>query len=366
MVCRVRPATRYPRGPSSTTDGVRSTRWQLRGVEWRKNTDDLGRIHVRVVKQSNGMHELIFFKSRARDPSSRLAMCSTRDASGEVELVAENNSGLAGRIDFNYRTDDPDIYLAVVPGWAISRKDQLRTLWQETDNPKGDFAAPMVDPDVVDESDLMQPFSQNPAHTLWTARKQELQDRRNELDEMGQVTTMLTDVFSAAIDLAEWDAIADKLRSADPTIIDVGENDLKAVDAKLTQETFSFSLELGHREADDREVKPEERQQTLDVLVNLYKVKQFPDWRTKETDKNIQLSAPFFLLSDKEPHLNPLRATAEARNQWRAELERNSTAPLIDPDIISESNFAPGANSTAAYEMWASRRELVRRWTTCR
>lgn len=335
------------------------TRWQLRGVEWRKNTDELGRIHVSVSKRSNGMHEIILFKSQNRGASSRRAMGSTRDASGVVELAAENHSGLAGRIEFKYTANESDIYLAVVPEWAIRRKDRLRTLWQGADHPASDFAAPMVDPDIVAESDLMQPFSENPAHALWAARKQALQDRRNNLDAVGTITAILRNVFSAAFDLAEWEAIADKLQSADPNVIDDGKDDLRTLEANLTQETFSFLLELGHRDSANREIKPEEREQALDVLVNIHKAKQFGGWRTAEATANIRLSAPFFLLSEMQPALNPLRATAESRNEWRAELERNSDAPLIDPDIVSESNFAPGATSTEAYGTWEVRRKLV-------
>jgi hypothetical protein len=350
------------RDPLSTgakfNDGrAQITRWNLRGVERRKNTDDLGRIHLSVVKRSNGNHEIVFFRSQSRGASSRLAMGSTREVAGAVELVVENDSGLTGRIEFKYAADQSDIYLCVVPEWLISRKRRLRTLWQEADHPASDFDAPIVDPDVVAESDLMQPWQENPAHNLWAARKQELQNRRSALVAMATIADMLKDAFSAAINLAAWDDIADKLRSGDPTLVATGTTDLNAVDANLTPETFSYLLELWHREAANQEIKPDEREKALDVLVSIFKAKLFANWRAAETA--IHLSAPFFLLSEKEPILNPLRASAQARTKWRVELERNSALPLIDPDVISESNFAPGASSSVAYDKWLTRRQLV-------
>jgi hypothetical protein len=88
-------------------------------------------------------------------------------------------------------------------------------------------------------------------------------------------------------------------------------------------------------------------------------MKQFDSWGDDEAPAIIRFSAPFFLLSAEEPVLNPLRASAEVRGNWRAELERNSAAPLIDPDIIGESNFAPGNNSTTAYDRWSERGKIL-------
>lgn len=340
------------------------TRWQLRGVEWRKNTDDLGRIHVSVVKRPNGMHEIILFKSQTRGSSSRLAMGSTRDALGEVELVAANNSGLAGRIEFKYAANDSDIFLAVVPEWVVRRKEDLRSLWNKIDCPTSDFAAPMVDPDVVAEPDLMQPFAAHKAYTLWQSRKNSLQTKRDGLEKDAAsrdraLSAMLDEVFGGPQDQSRWDGIADKLKSASAADSAAGETQLRALNLYLTSATFRFLLELWHRESDHHEIKATERQQALDVLVNIYKASLFETWKTEERDNGIRLSAPFFLLSEAEPVLNPLRASAEARGNWRAELERNSATPLIDPDIISESNFAPGATSTEAYGTWEDRRKLV-------
>jgi Tc toxin complex TcA C-terminal TcB-binding domain len=242
--------------------------------------------------------------------------------------------------------------------WVAQRKAQLRTLWQRVDHPVSTFNALMVDPDIVDESELMQP-AENPAYTLWQARKDDLQARSDELGAMGTITAMLDDEFGSAIDLLAWGAIADKLKSAVEGTRNDGVRDLEALNSNLTQEAFSFLLEIAKGEAANREIKAEERKQTLDVLVNLYKAKQFAVWQTEERRAAIRLSAPFFLLSEKEPVLNPLRASAEARNNWRAELEHNSTLPLIDPDIISASNFAPGDTSVTAFARWSERLALI-------
>jgi hypothetical protein len=333
------------------------TRWQLQGVELGKNTNDLGRIHASIIKRSGTLHEIILFQRSARDPASRLAVGSLLGTSGEVELVAENNSELSGRFTLNYTADDSDISLTVVPEWTIRRKSQLRRLWKQADHPASAFDAPMIDPDIVDRSELMQPSKENPAHRIWSVRRVDLRQRRSALNAWASVTEMLADAFPPPNDLTTWDAIAIKLQSANAGV--VAEGTEKLYDLGLTQQTFAFLHALAKDEAANREVKAEKREQVLDLLVNHYKTKQFASWRGEETDEKISLAAPFFLVSDVEPSLNPLRASVEARSKWRAELERNSAPPLIDPDIIGEANFAPGTASAPAYAIWVERRALL-------
>ena len=245
------------------------------------------------------------------------------------------------------------------PEWIAQRKAFLRMLWKKFDHPAREGDILMVDPDIVDESELMQPHSSNPAYILWGERKDDLQNRLGALGALNSVTAMVEDEFGAPIDLPEWEAVATKLQSADSSEVEEGKNELMRINKHLLQETFSYLFLIARRENSGEEIKPQERQQALDVLINIYKLKRFNDWSDEETNKNIKLSPPFFALTEKEPNLNPLRASDEVRGKWRAELERNSTTPLIDPDIISESNFAPGNNSATAYEMWTGRRALL-------
>lgn len=359
-------------GAKFLDEGGQITRWQLRGVRWRKNTSATGRIYVSVSKQKQD-HKVTLFRGARRRGIDVVAEGTIRTITGEVKLVAKNGSGLAGRFNLNYSKDDFDIYLAVVPEWVIRRRNRLRALWREADHPAGNFAGPKIDPDVIDATDIMSrfaeislpigsgvllPFQVNPAMNRWGSRKNSLRGRRDELENLNTIGDMLANALSVDPGtLASWDAIANKLRSSDPSEVAEGQGGLADLDANLTPATFSFLLELRHREADGREVKAEERGQALDVLVNLYKRGLFADWQSEEAD--IQLAAPFFLLSGKEPVLNPLRASAEERADWRAELGRNSALPLVDPDIISQSDFAPNADSTPAFTVWFTRSELL-------
>jgi hypothetical protein len=331
-------------------------RWQLRGVEWQKNTDDQGVIHVDLV-QKNGKHEIIFFKDRDREIP--LARGSSSNATDTVELIPENNSGLTGRVTFGYERDNKSIRIAVVPEWSICRKNHLRTLWQEADYPASTFNGSIVDPDIVTETDFIHPFDQNPAHEMWLMRKTTIEINRETFKNAGSITTLLKYPFPDTITLDNWDIIRDRLRSADANERNEGKTNLASLNNDLTPEAFSFLLELWHREDSNREVSSEEYQQAVEVLINLFKLNRLENWKTEEEDKNIRLSAPFFVLSAEESVLNPLRTSPEARSQWRAELERNSAFPLIDPDILSESNFASGSASSPAYGLWDNRRQLV-------
>jgi hypothetical protein len=362
------------------------TRWQLRGVEWGRNTDDLGRIYLNLIRRNNSQR-ITLFKDAQRTDAGLVASAATGLIRGEVELVTENKSGLAGRIKFDYTANDTNkdntsIYFAVVPEWVIRRRNRLRDLWLESDQRTSTFSAPIIDPDVVFKSDLMRPlteFTAPPlgtlvpqltfsAYGLWKSRKDALEKYRNDLNAIPKVRDMLGMALSLKPgDLARWEVVAENLRSADANEANKAKDDVRDnVNANLTPATFSFLVELWRRENAEREVKPEEREQALDVLTNVHKRGLFgpnshpgaeAGWKAAES--NIRLSPSFFVLSETEPVLNPLRASAEERASWRAELERNSAFPLIDPDIISRANFAPTATSTGAFQKWMERKKRL-------
>lgn len=335
-------------------------RWQLRGVEWRRNTDELGRIHVAVARAAGSRVDVTLYRDETR--SNAVAKGTLAGNSGAVTVDQLNGSGLVGLIDVTYSQDDNNIYIVVVPEWVVRRKQHLRTQWQQADHPPSRFEAPIIDPDVVAESDFLKPFDANNAHTIWQTRSADLESKRQSLSGQGQpraLSDMFAEVFGAALGQPAWDTLGARLGSSTAAEVEAAKAQLRAVDPHLTSETFRFLLELWHREAGGPEVKPEERDQALDVLVHIYKARKFQQWRTEEATANIRLSPPFFYLSEAQPVLNPLRANDETRSHWRAELERNSSLPLIDPDIVAEFNFASDSDSTAEYQMWERRRQLV-------
>ena len=336
------------------------TRWQLRGVTWRRSTDELGRIHVSVTK-TDSSHQVALYSDEARTDAHLVATGSRATATGPVEVRATNGSGLTGRVELIYAADDAAITLAAVPELVALQRAHLRTLWLRADHPPGILDAPMVDPDVVAESDLMQPFARNRAHLLWTARTQELQDKRNDLAAKPNVTTMLQDpeILTAPPDLAAWNAIGTRLGSPSADDVSGAVEDLAALSDQLTPETFGFLLALLNREDEGAQVETEQRDQALDVLLYLFKARRFETWRTEEADAGIALAAPFFHLTETDPAVNPLRTTAGARTAWRAQLERGTVPPIIDPDLVAESNFATGPGSAQAYQLWDSRRQVI-------
>ena len=340
--------------------------WQLDGVEWRRNTDDLGQIHLGLTGASATNFQITLFKSQSRDETSQVAAGKYIEAGKPIQLSPLNGSGLSGYVQVNFVGADDNIYFAPIPEWTAKRLQNLRGQWIDADYPKSEFAAPIVDPDVVDESDFARPFGVDPAtdpnlaHKLWIERRNWVKTERTKLDEDATATPpkltiakMRERVWPNPADLADLDALAEDLRGSDAAKVNAAHATLKA--RGLTPETIGFLHELVSHE-DQKAPTDVERAQALDVLVNILKRRdKYSIWRTEE--QTIKLAPPFFCLSTVEPALNPLRATADERASWRAELEKNSTPPIIDPDLIPETFLA--ANSETIQTLWNSRRALI-------
>ena len=171
------------------------------------------------------------YRNSGRADADRVAAGRTRSATGSVTLAAENGSGLTGRIELNYVGDSTAVSLAVVPEIVALRKAHLRTLWHEADHPASTLNAPMIDPDVVTQADLMRPFADNPAHTLWVERVQMFEEKRVEVAAANSVTNMADDreILDTTPSIGAWDAIAANLASADAAAVESGSQALMLV-----------------------------------------------------------------------------------------------------------------------------------------
>ena len=295
-------------------------RWRLQGVVPGRNVDGRGRLYLSLTRDGND-YRVTLFRSRERDPRSIVAAGSVAAAStrfpgtSSVALRAVNGSGLTGTIAVHYRADDRTIEIAAVPELLARRLTHLERRWLAEDWPSdadnGGSPAPLVDPDLGTDADLVKPFASNPAHRLLTARTDEVAQLGRELDGRASLAAMLSLTWAgdgAAGWLATWHGIAQDLQAGDPAVVRQ-RLDLLA-EQHLTAERFAFLHALRQREADGQPLAAQERDQALEVLTDVRKRQRFSAWRQEEETAGLTLTPSYFCLTSTEPAPHPVGADA--------------------------------------------------------
>ena len=324
-------------------------RWQLKGVEWGRNTDQQGLIYG-LLLQLNDKYEYKLILSKDKTFSNHVATAEgklpKKEQPLQLKLTPKNDSGLLGNITIKYKALKSDFKLAVVPEFLTWQFLELFRYWLMDDHPKVLFdysKLPIVDPDMLTESCFCRPLRLNTAYQLRDKRFKQLNSEHSKIDEnRGKKRSVLEmiDYFKPIKDL-DWDAFAKDLDSEDEDTIQSRLDDLKKL--HLTVESFGFlyvqrkDALSGQSPISDPEIeerKKKEREQLLDILVNVVKRREFyKNWITEE--KQISLCPTFFCFpSSEEPFAHPFRVVPEEYTAWQGELERFSRSPVIDPDTL--------------------------------
>lgn len=379
-------------------------RWQLRGVEWQRNTDDSGAIFGKLAVKENTFSLTLFKDSKHQHvvakADEKQKAANRSDDEIELTLVPENDSGLYGRLLIHGQASSTNFKLAVVPEFLTWQLLELTRLWQQEDHPKPLYSdeLPIIDPDLLTEDDFCRPWIQqikrpsveeripverppinpfpttlpelssrqfvNKAYKLWWKRRKTLNEKRASLDKHGD-KEMISQVWpdSNKLNKPDWrKTVADDLQSKDETKVEDRVKELESL--HLSPETFEFLnliLTRPDEEApDDPDIRAKEREYLLDILINVVKRRDFfEQWRDEEKKESISLTPRHFCLQTTEPPLNPLRAFVEDRLLWKAELERNSQPPMIDPDILPAALTAGRIRDAAAFNRWNERNALL-------
>ena len=167
-------STRTSRDPLS--DGLvlgdpqgQVTRWDLRGIEWRRNTDAEGLIHARIRRSADGIVHVELYRDEAR--TDLVASGEDSGGPGRIALAAHRDSGLTGHVSVVYQADTATVALAAVPRLLAWRLDRLRATWEAQDRPAEAGTPPrppIIDPDLVGAADLRDLLTG--AATLWETR----------------------------------------------------------------------------------------------------------------------------------------------------------------------------------------------------
>jgi Tc toxin complex TcA C-terminal TcB-binding domain/Concanavalin A-like lectin/glucanases superfamily/ABC toxin N-terminal region len=198
------------------------------------------------------------------------------------------------------------------------RETALALRWAEADHgtEAAERAFPvLVEPDLLAATDLVTTAVNNPAQSLLSARRNEVQTIRADLRRAREAAASPADGLRAILGIALPGIDLTALKTAETTGKDIGPA-LRA--ALLSREAFAFLLRMTRIVATGT-VTEGEWQDTYDILTQVQKARRYAQWRQQES--GLVLGPELFQLSDAPVMLPRWRATRQARNAWLALLQ---------------------------------------------
>ncbi len=137
--------------------------WQFKGLDWQKNTDADGKLHLQVTAAPIRVN---VYRDSSLGAGYLVASATiSAIAPHTAELVAQNDSGLFGRIElgstYTYGlTADNTIEISVIPRLLAWRLAAQRKRWQSQDWPSNnpylvaDRSLPIIEPDWMGPDDM--------------------------------------------------------------------------------------------------------------------------------------------------------------------------------------------------------------------
>ena len=226
--------------------------------------------------------------------------------------------------------------------WSIAK---LRKVWQAEDLGQGaaDFRLPIVDPDIVQLSELLYKTAGQPAFDLWQSRSSWIED------EMTRLAKVRAGQSEDTSDAAALNAVI----GAVPTLAGVNLDNLQQQldggyqisnalgQCHLTMVGFRRIMELRALAAGGL-LESSEWNDVYAILAQVEKVTAYPQWRLEENSKGLLLSPDAFTLAPPGASVTLLqwRASWDARLAWADRLQARSLQ-LADIDHgLQEARFA--------------------------
>lgn len=334
--------------------------WQLQGIEWGKNTDEGGFIYGNL-SLNNNKYTLGFYKDENQQES--IAEVTVNNEENEIvnfQLPPMSQSGLFGSCDLFHRVGSNDFKLSVIPKFLTWQLKQLQDIWKKEDSiTLYPSHYSIVDPDLLTEDNFCYPLESNEAYSLWKARKEELAKIRKVIDLDNENERNISDMFKqvwSGNKQPKWDVFNKILKSNDVEEIKKTTEILK-YDYHLTVESFAFLYEAYQQYQNsppppntptvptDPEIETQKkliREQQLDILLVAYKYRKLyfqgipENWIKQESEKSIIISPKYFCLSKEQSLVDAISPVAQEQfSSWQDQLEKNSSTPVIDPDLLS-------------------------------
>lgn len=204
------------------------------------------------------------------------------------------------------------------------RRAQLRRLWLQQDDtlrsgPLG--VQPIIDPDLVLQTDLRDAVADNPAFSLWQARATWLRDLLSAIEAQRRAVSKQNEAFDAIVTgfvapLAELTALYEQHEQGLAIAAQ-----LRALQLELPP--FLYLMRFRDL-VNATVVLDDEWSDVYAILAQVQKLRQQTTWRDEERARSLTLSPDFFKLPETTPGTPPdpielprWRATEQARQSWQ-------------------------------------------------
>jgi hypothetical protein len=243
-----------------------------------------------------------------------------------------------------------------------------RMFWQSLREPQeGEWPPPpqdqpLIDPQVLDLKDLLEPNAGQAAIDIFNEREAQL-----EQDYQTLRNTYEGDGFEAMMQLAlghpdpgdqlqhDLDQLRTDLLSDNEASVASAEEAIQT-DFRLSIEDFNLLMAARERDATPgASPSSEELNQVYAILTVARKKKhRYPDWLLEETQPAVNT---YWKIS--KARLPRWRARAEARQAWQQAIRSRSKAPLIDPDVLGPLDLNRTSITDPPFSIWRERKLWV-------
>jgi hypothetical protein len=331
------------------------TRWNFNGAYWDRNTDAEGLIHLDLLKLAADRYAVRAFSDVKR--SHVVASGERKTALGAIRLVPENGSGLSGIVEIDYKADETDISLSLVPSMLGWRLRHLRILWDHEDWPADPPVSetkepllPLIDPQVISISDLRSARPGDAAFDLWLARFNWLAGQRSALKAAreaaaSQLAGMKT-IVAQALSMPGHAVTVDNLNKIKEAQERGERIEQQLQPLGLTSGAFAFLMPILNL-AGKGLVIDLEWEVVYDTLLRTRKQLEFADWRTKEKGLKLTLSPSHFRVGDNANA--PEQAISLSVPFWLSTREvRRGWVNVLEARIKQEAAVAAGLESAVS------------------
>lgn len=222
---------------------------------------------------------------------------------------------------------------------------------------------PLIDPQLINRKELPDyPYgtgSARPAITLYDSAKSDLDSRLSTISGAATFLGSMEEVWGNPISLPSNVSSAKQLRenlySNNQFLVDQAKNWIKDTYA-LSQEDFEKIVEIQQKDEDPNPSnQPTQSELNLgyDLLLKSEKLKPnglYHDWKANEN------AYSYFEL--RKAKLPEWKTSAVNRILWERALDKNSSDPIIDPDVINPMDFVTPTQGIA-FDTWTTRRAWV-------
>jgi hypothetical protein len=175
------------------------------------------------------------------------------------------------------------------------KRDALRARWHGEDSARRDSPAdplPIIDPDLVAESQIRTRTPDDPAYALWTGRQKWISDK---LAEIGATQ-------ATAAELTRFDAVVRAFAGAfEPSLAALGEQDANGVDVRpelphgLDLDAFRYLVRSRALLAAGTDLDSG-WDDVVAILLQVQKRRRYRPWRTEENRASLVLEPAYFTL----------------------------------------------------------------------